>query len=164
METFTGYGQFNEKLKFGNKLEDLVQKKLLTLDYDARLTPQDKDNRDPELGNCDVVVYELGRPILGIECKLMKEPFRISPYPDNIPLNQSSIDTYSSVDFPIYILAGQLWTGNLYAAELDEVKQSPHIEQKVDYKRTMIVNYDGKNWFQSHSLDVVLKHILKIQS
>lgn len=161
METFKGYGEFQKKLEFGNRFEDLVQRKLITLGYDARLTPQAFNERDPELGNCDVVVYEFGRPVFGIELKLMKEPFRISPYGDNnIPLNKSSIDTYSSVKFPIYILAGQLWTGNLFSVKVSELFNFPYKIQTTKYKDTAIYNFDGSGWFQTHSLPEMIDHIL----
>lgn len=161
METFKGYGNFKSKLEFGNKFEELVCRKLQELGYDSRLTPQDKDNRDSELGNCDVVIYEFGKPILGIELKLMKEPYRISPYGDNnIPLNKSSIDTYNKVSFPIYILAGQLWTGNLFSVKVSDLFNHPYKIQTTKYKDTPIYNFDGSNFHQSHSLNKMIDHIL----
>lgn len=162
METFTGYGNFEKKLEFGNRLENLVQRKLKEKKYDVRLTPQGWNERDPKLGNIDTILYVENNPVVGIECKLMKEPFRISPYGDNnIPLNKSSIDTYMEVKFRVYILVGQMWTGDIFVAPLNEVISSPHTIMNTKYKDTPIYNFDGSKWYKSKSLKNCLDYIIK---
>lgn len=156
---FNGYEEFESKLEYGNKVEDGVCSLLKEMGCDARRTPQKFDERDPELGNVDIVIYEWGKPVLGIECKTMDTIYRLAG-PENIPLNHSSLMSYLGVPFKVWILGIRKWDKMVVAAPLEKVMETPHTIQPTKYKDTNIDNYDTTGWEHFSSVKDALNWII----
>lgn len=160
--------KFEDKLKFGERLEKSVEQSVKKLGICGRRTNQEFGSEDRvKYGCCDVIVE--GSKLVGIECKIVDEPYRKcksycgweSEY--NVPLNKRSLDRYSGVDFSLWVISLQVFARNILVEQLDSIKKCRMSAEHPSYKSDgeWIVNVDASSWKEFVDIDSAVQYILR---